>query len=110
MQALIWGVIYVVLASVTAPFFIGLCIGPVGFIISIYWGIKAYQGNYVEIPVISNFVKNQGWAQPHLQGFGIIKKEPGGVQALFVIQSAVFLSYTLMLFSSSLFQGECYDC
>jgi hypothetical protein len=28
----------------------------------IYWGIQAYQGNYVTIPVITDFVKKQGWA------------------------------------------------
>jgi uncharacterized membrane protein len=28
----------------------------------IYWGYKAYQGEYVTIPVVTDFVKNQGWA------------------------------------------------
>lgn len=54
-QALVWGVLEVVLA-------VGVCITPLMFIVAIYWGIKAYQGEYVEIPVITNFVKNQGWA------------------------------------------------
>jgi len=30
--------------------------------VGVYWGFKAYGGNMVEIPVITNFVKNQGWA------------------------------------------------
>lgn len=31
------------------------------FFIFYYWGYKVWQGDNVEIPVISNFVKNQGW-------------------------------------------------
>ena len=30
--------------------------------IGIYWGIQSYNGKMVEIPVITNFVKQQGWA------------------------------------------------
>jgi uncharacterized protein len=41
---------------------VGLCIWPLGLILQIYWAYKAYQGEMVEIPVISNFVRNQGWA------------------------------------------------
>jgi uncharacterized membrane protein len=62
MQALVWGLVYGVIGSVTSAIFIGLCILPLGWIVSIYWGIKAYQGNLVTIPVITDFVKNQGWA------------------------------------------------
>ena len=29
---------------------------------SIYLGFKSYQGEWVEVPVISDFVRNQGWA------------------------------------------------
>jgi len=28
----------------------------------VYWGFKAYQGEYVVVPVITDFVKKQGWA------------------------------------------------
>ena len=62
MQALVFGIVYEVIGGVTSAIFIGLCILPLGFIACVYWGIKAYQGNYVNIPVITNFVKNQGWA------------------------------------------------
>ena len=31
-------------------------------LVGVYWGYKAYQGEMVEIPVISNLVRNQGWA------------------------------------------------
>lgn len=61
-QALAWGLVVYVVSFVLSFVFIGICTGFVGFALAIYWGIKAYQGQYVEIPVITNFVKNQGWA------------------------------------------------
>ncbi len=61
-QALIWGVIVGVLAFVLSFVIVGFCIGVAGFVMSIIWGIKAYNGEAVEIPVITDFVKKQGWA------------------------------------------------
>ena len=53
-QALILGIITVITSS--------FCIGILVWIYAIYCGIQAYQGKTVEIPVITNFVKGQGWA------------------------------------------------
>ncbi len=61
-QALAWGVIIYAVSIVTSFIIIGACLGLVGFILNIYWGIQAYQGKYVNIPVITDFVKKQGWA------------------------------------------------
>jgi uncharacterized membrane protein len=61
-QALVWGVVFYVIVTVTSAFLIGLCIWPLGFLLQLWWAYKAYQGETIEIPVISNFVKNQGWA------------------------------------------------
>ena len=38
------------------------CIGLLVWFYAIYLGIKSYQGEWVEVPVISDFVRNQGWA------------------------------------------------
>jgi len=38
------------------------CIGILVWFYAIYLGIKSYQGEWVEVPVISDFVRNQGWA------------------------------------------------
>lgn len=62
MQALVFGVALYVIVTITSFLFIGFCIWPIGLILQIYWGIQAYGGKYVNIPVITNFVKNQGWA------------------------------------------------
>jgi uncharacterized membrane protein len=63
-QALVWGVVSIVgggILSAVLPFLCGLP-GLVFWLVSIYWGWQAYQGKTVEIPVISDFVRNQGWA------------------------------------------------
>lgn len=59
-QALAVGVILIVLLPIIAAFTFG-CGGLLWFIM-LYWAYKAYKGEYVQIPVITDFVKNQGWA------------------------------------------------
>ena len=42
----------------------GICTLPIyliAYAISIYYGVQAYQGNYTEIPLITDFIKKQGW-------------------------------------------------
>ena len=53
-QALILGIITVITSS--------FCIGILVWIYAIYCGYQAYQGKMVEIPVITNLCKGQGWA------------------------------------------------
>jgi uncharacterized membrane protein len=62
MQALIWGVVLYVIVAVTSAFLVGLCIWPIGLIIQLYWAYQAYQGKLVTIPLLTDFIKNQGWA------------------------------------------------
>jgi hypothetical protein len=38
------------------------CIGVLVWFYALYLGIKSYGGEWVEVPVISDFVRNQGWA------------------------------------------------
>jgi uncharacterized membrane protein len=61
-QALAWGLIYIILGTALSFIVVGFCIYPIGWILAIYWGIQAYNGKYVNIPVITDFVKKQGWA------------------------------------------------
>jgi uncharacterized membrane protein len=62
-QALVLGAVNWGLATVLSPiFFIGCCTGLVLGIYQIYCGIQAYGGKTVTIPVVTDFVKNQGWA------------------------------------------------
>ena len=41
------------------------CLGAPSFIlwaVGVYWCWQAYQGKMVKIPIITDFVKQQGWA------------------------------------------------
>ncbi len=55
-QALLAGIVIFILSSVT------LGCGTILWLVMFYWAYKAYQGEEIEIPVITNFAKNQGWA------------------------------------------------
>jgi uncharacterized membrane protein len=61
-QALALGVISVVIGVLLGWTVVLACVPLLIFIYCIYLGIQAYNGKYVEIPVITNFVKKQGWA------------------------------------------------
>jgi len=60
-QALALGIIVIVLNIILAVTVVGLCVPALLWVAMIYWGVKAYQGEYVEIPVLTNFMKGQGW-------------------------------------------------
>jgi uncharacterized membrane protein len=66
MQALVAGLAAVVILAVIAVIPLVNCflpvIGLLLWIVLIYWGLQAYNGKEVVIPVISDFVKQQGWA------------------------------------------------
>ncbi len=61
MQALILGVIEWVINVALSFVVIGCITSVITIIINIYLGVKANKGETFEIPVITNFVKNQGW-------------------------------------------------
>ena len=61
-QALIWGAVSTVLISVLSVIVIGCFLAVAYIIITIIWAVKANKGEYVEIPVITKFCKDQGWA------------------------------------------------
>jgi uncharacterized membrane protein len=55
-QSLVTGIVFILFSSIT------LGCGSVVWLVMLWWAYKAYQGEKVEIPVISNLVRNQGWA------------------------------------------------
>jgi uncharacterized membrane protein len=62
-QALVVNVVLwalgLILTAVTLGFG-SLCL-PLLWLVTIFFAYQAYQGNYYEIPVITNFIKGQGW-------------------------------------------------
>lgn len=59
-QALAMGIIMAVIVPVLAGLTFGC--GAIVWFIMWFWAYKAYQGELITIPVITDFVKNQGWA------------------------------------------------
>jgi uncharacterized membrane protein len=61
-QALVLGVVSLAIAIFLGWTVILACVPLLIFVYCIYLGIQAYNGKYVEIPVVTDFVKKQGWA------------------------------------------------
>ena len=62
-QSIVANVAFFIVATVLSVVtlgFGGFCV-PVLWLVFFYWAYKAYQGEYVEIPIVTNFIKNQGW-------------------------------------------------
>jgi len=59
-QALVLGVVMIIIVPIIATFTLGC--GSLLWLIMLWWGYKAYKGEYINIPVVSDFVRNQGWA------------------------------------------------
>ncbi|HLF73044.1 MAG TPA: hypothetical protein VI524_01755 [Anaerolineales bacterium] len=59
-QALIMGILMAVIVPVIGTFTLGC--GFVLYFIMWYWAYLAYQGKAVNIPMVTDFVRNQGWA------------------------------------------------
>jgi len=62
-QALAVNLVLSVLLFVLSIVTLGICafIFPLVWLVLLYPAIKAYQGEWVEIPVVTDFCKNQGW-------------------------------------------------
>ncbi len=61
-QALVVGIINAILGITLSWTLVLSCVPLIVWFVCIYWGIQAYSGKMVEIPVISNLVRKQGWA------------------------------------------------
>lgn len=60
-QALVLSVIGYVVGTVLSFVVVGCFVAAAVLIYQIVLGIQAYQGKWVEVPVLTNFVKGQGW-------------------------------------------------
>jgi len=59
---LILGIVEVIIAIVLGFIPFVNCLIPLLWIINIVYGIKAYKGVNTDIPIITNFSKQQGWS------------------------------------------------
>ena len=61
-QALVLGIVGIVLTIVSWITIVLACLPMLWWVYLIYLGIQAYQGKDVNVPLVTDFVKNQGWA------------------------------------------------
>jgi len=61
-QALVLGIVNLLIAVLLGWTVILGCLSFFIWIYCVYLGIQGYGGKYNDIPVITNFVKGQGWA------------------------------------------------
>jgi uncharacterized membrane protein len=56
---IVFFVVATILTTVTLGFG-GLCV-PVIWLVFLWWAYQAYQGQMFEVPMVTNFIKGQGW-------------------------------------------------
>ncbi len=59
-QALVLGIVMIIVVPILATVTFGC--GSIVWFIMLYWAYQAYQGKLITIPVVTDLVKNQGWA------------------------------------------------
>ena len=60
-QALVVSVVGYVISSILSVVLVGCFTALALFVYVIYLAIQSYQGNWVTVPVVTDFCKNQGW-------------------------------------------------
>lgn len=55
-QSIVATVVITIISTIT------LGCGSILFFVFLWWAYQAYQGQDVKIPVVSDFIRNQGWA------------------------------------------------
>lgn len=62
MQSLPFGILQIIL-SIISPFTLGIscCVTVALLIVQLYYAYRAYQGAYFEVPVLTGFMRSQGW-------------------------------------------------
>lgn len=60
-QALAVNIILIVLSIVLGWTVVLACLPLLLWLVTLYWAYKAYQGEYFEIPGLTNFLRGQGW-------------------------------------------------
>lgn len=60
-QSIALNIILFALMLILTITFIGACLVPVLWLVTLWPAYDSYQGNYTEIPLVTNFLKKQNW-------------------------------------------------
>jgi len=61
-QSIVTNVVFLIASFILGITVVGALCAPILWLVFLYWGYKAYQGEMVNIPFVSDFIRNQGWA------------------------------------------------
>lgn len=61
-QSIAANVVFFIISFILGITVVGAICAPFLWLAFLYWAYKAYQGEMFEIPVVTNFIKGQGWA------------------------------------------------
>jgi len=60
-QSLAANVVFVIISIILGITVVGALCAPLLWLVFFYWAYQAYQGMMFDIPVLTNFIKGQGW-------------------------------------------------
>jgi len=60
-QAIAANIAFVIVGLILTITVVGALCAPLLWLVFFYWAYQAYQGEMFEIPLITNFIKGQGW-------------------------------------------------
>lgn len=60
-QSIALYVVYIIISIILGITVVGAICAPILWFVFLYWAYKAYQGEMFEVPVVTNFIKGQGW-------------------------------------------------
>jgi uncharacterized membrane protein len=60
-QSLAANVVFVIISIILGITVVGALCAPLLWLVFFYWAYQAYQGKMFDIPVLTNFIKGQGW-------------------------------------------------
>ena len=60
-QSIALYVVYIIISIILGVTVVGAICAPILWFVFLYWAYKAYQGEMFEVPVVTNFIKGQGW-------------------------------------------------
>jgi uncharacterized membrane protein len=60
-QSIVLNVVLWVLMVISAITVVGALCAPVLWLVTLWPAFDSYNGNYTELPIITDFIRNQGW-------------------------------------------------
>jgi uncharacterized membrane protein len=60
-QSLVLNIALFILMMILTVTVVGAICAPLLWFVTFWPAYESYQGKYIEIPVVTNFIKNQGW-------------------------------------------------